>query len=144
MTDWTSEIKWATKALGIRQHVPVADNPTCGNARFVNENCDNVNLDADGFCQTCDRHHWNVAFGKVYKCWTPRKDQGCESFGDANASDLFGGDLTFAGTGVTGTNNIPDTGPVTSDDVLEAFLMDLEEDTLGLKVAQLKARYGIK
>jgi hypothetical protein len=95
--DWSNDILAAERALGIKQFEFIASS---GNAQWILDDCKNTNLDEDGFCQFCDRHHFKVAFGKQYKSGAARSDQGCMTFGDDAADNdwMPGNNIMFSGT----------------------------------------------
>lgn len=95
----TSDFAWmerrARRQLGLKEF---KSDPTCGNYQYIRRDCDNTNLDADGFCQFCDHYHWQIHFGKKHKSNATRADAGCNSFGDGGQNNQFGSELLFIGT----------------------------------------------
>lgn len=78
--DPEAAMRWAAYQLGELRYVSVQENASCAYADFITIRCDNVNLQEDGYCQTCNLHHFKLMFGKRhhYPQGSPQTDPGCQ------------------------------------------------------------------
>lgn len=120
----------ARRQLGIRE---MKVDPTCKYYEFRLPGCENTNLDPDGFCQICDRYHYKIAFGKMYRSGARRdSDGGCSAFGDGGQENQYGSELVLIGTNQVGSGDPAKPGIQPPTEIVPDFVMHDESHTANL------------